>query len=233
MGKQIEQILLERGHSISLRVTADNADFSSEELVGTDVAIEFTQPEAAPKNIRKCFAHKVPVVVGTTGWYDHYDTVSSEANKFDGALLAATNFSVGVNVFFEINRRLAKLLNHHANYDAKIEEIHHTEKLDSPSGTAISIAEGILDETDRKTNWVNNLSDNPTDLEIISKREPNVPGTHTVNFASEIDSIEIKHTAHNRRGFALGAVLAAEFLAGKQGIYKMADVLNLNNSGKS
>lgn len=228
MGKAIEQIAIERGHQISLRVDAGNAGYGPEVLQNTDVAIEFSRPESATENIRKCFAANVPVVVGTTGWYDEYEAITEQCKAEQKALLAATNFSVGVNLFFAINKHVAALMNGYSEYDVNMEEIHHTQKLDAPSGTGITLAEGILEMTDRKEKWVNEPARHESELALISKRIDAVPGTHTIRYQSEIDDIELTHTAHNRKGFATGAVLAAEWLAGKTGVYQMADVLNLS-----
>jgi len=228
MGKIIESIALERGHSISLK--SDREGFEVSELKGSDVAIEFSVPGAAVENIKKCIQANVPVVVGTTAWYDSYDEMRKLVLSENGALLTATNFSIGVNIFFDINRRLAKLMNPHSDYDVQIDEIHHLQKLDAPSGTGITIAEGILEEIDRKKQWVcqegNNVPETTSlDLKIIAHREPGVPGTHEVTYSSEIDTIELKHTAHNRKGFAQGSVIAAEWLVDKKGVFTMKDVL--------
>lgn len=225
MGKIIEKMATERGHEISFIASSENKDFNAKELEGSDVAIEFSTPEAAIPNMHRCFMMNVPVVVGTTGWYDNFDKVNNCRLDQKGTLLHATNFSVGVNIFYEINRKLAALMNHQKQYNVSVEEIHHTEKLDAPSGTAISIGEGIIDEMNNKTSWINDSTNDSDKLSIISKREPNVPGTHTVSYDSDIDFIEIKHEAKNRNGFALGAVLAAEFLKDKQGLFTMKDVL--------
>ena len=168
-----------------------------------------------------------PTVVGSTGWLQHLQEAQDVCNENHAALLVSSNFSVGVNIFFEINKRLAELMDQHDNYNVKMEEIHHTQKLDAPSGTAITLAEQILQKIDRKAEWVNHPQSNNDELAIISQRIDSVPGTHTVTYTSDIDDIEIRHTAHNRKGFATGAVLAAEFLVGKKGIYGMSDVLGL------
>ena len=225
MGKIIEKMALDRGHEISFIATSDNKDFNASELKGADVAIEFSTPDSAIPNMHRCFMMDVPVVVGTTGWQDKFDKVNNCRLDQKGTLLHATNFSVGVNIFYEINRKLAALMSNQKQYNVSVEEIHHTEKLDSPSGTAISIAEEVIDAFERKTDWVNKESDEPNELSIISKRQPNVPGTHTVTYDSDIDYIEIKHEAKSRSGFALGAVLAAEFLKDKKGLFTMKDVL--------
>lgn len=230
MGKTIEQIAKDRGHSISF--IADAEGFNSEDLKGTDVAIEFTTPQSAVENIRNCASASVPVVVGTTGWYEHYKEVCDKVNQSNSALFTATNFSVGVNLFFELNKKLAKMMEPYSEYDVRMEEIHHTQKLDAPSGTAITLAEGLLENLGRKNKWVSlsNESDkskDPLDLKIVSLRIDQVPGTHQITYTSEIDDIEIKHTAHNRKGFALGAVLAAEWVKEKKGIFTMSDMLAL------
>jgi len=228
MGKAIEEIALERGHEILLKVDSDNADtFDSNSLSNCDVAIEFSRPESVIKNIRSCNAASVPVVVGTTGWYDEYEKIKNEVNTAKSALLAATNFSVGVNLFFALNKRLSELMSEQAEYRASMKEIHHLQKLDSPSGTAITLAETLIENHPTYTKWVNESTTEPNILPIISEREAEVPGTHTVKFESDIDSIEISHLAKGRKGFALGAVLAAEFLKDKEGIYQMKDVLNI------
>lgn len=229
MGKVIEQIALERGHSISLKVNSSNKDFTSDDLKSSDVAIEFTRPEFAIKNMHICFEAQVPVVVGTTGWYDKFETVKNCCMDHNGTLFHATNFSLGVNIFYEINKHLATLMSHQNQYEVKVEETHHTEKLDAPSGTAISIAEGVIANHQTYDSWF--LHENTkhqtlnTKLPIIAHRLPNVPGTHKVTYESDIDNIEIIHEAKNRKGFALGAVLAAEFAFNKKGIYTMKDLL--------
>jgi len=227
MGKAIEPIAVERGHEIILRAqTAEEIDLDLLQIA--DVSFEFTSPEAAKTNILSCFDCNTPVVVGTTGWYDDLDLIKEKMKMQNGALLPATNFSLGVNIFLEINKKLSALMNHQHQYNVVIEETHHTEKLDAPSGTAITIGEGVLENLDRKTKWVNQSSNDEGALSILSYREPEVPGTHIVTYESEVDSIKIEHVAHSRKGFALGAVIAAEFLAGKTGFYSMKDVLNLN-----
>lgn len=226
MGKEIERIALERGHSISLKITSKNTpEFNVENLKSTDVAIEFTNPNLAVANINTCIAAKVPVVVGTTGWYDDYETIQKKVIEADSALLAATNCSIGVNIFFKVNEMLAKMMDNQPAYKVEVEEIHHTQKLDAPSGTGITLAEGILKNINRKSKWVNEKTTRENELSIISKRINDVPGTHTINYSSSIDDIEIKHTAHNRQGFALGAVVAAEYIHNKKGIFTMNDVL--------
>ncbi|MCO6498758.1 MAG: 4-hydroxy-tetrahydrodipicolinate reductase [Vicingus serpentipes] len=226
MGKEIERIALERGHIISLKITSKNAaDFNVENLKDTDVAIEFTNPDLAIPNINTCIAAKVPVVVGTTGWYDDYESIKEKVIAANSTLLAATNCSIGVNIFFKVNEVLAKMMNKQPSYAVELDEIHHTQKLDAPSGTGITLAEGVIENLDRKTKWVNQKSNIESELSIISHRINDVPGTHSVKYSSDIDDIEIKHTAHNRQGFALGAVVAAEYIHDKKGIFTMNDVL--------
>jgi 4-hydroxy-tetrahydrodipicolinate reductase len=228
MGKAIEEIAVKKGHQIVLKISSQNtADCTSENLLQADVAIEFTNPHSAVNNIKKCLDAGVPVVCGSTGWLQHWDEVTKYCDEQNGALLYASNFSIGVNLFFELNTYLAKLMATYPDYDVMIEEIHHTQKKDAPSGTAITLAEQILQQLQRKKKWVNEESSNTDELSIISKRIDPAPGTHTIKYRSAIDDIKITHTAHNRSGFASGAVLAAEFLQDKKGIYTMKDVLHL------
>jgi 4-hydroxy-tetrahydrodipicolinate reductase len=229
MGKAIETIALEREHTISLKITSQNSrDFTAKNLAKVDVAIEFTNPESAIKNLYQCFDANVPVVCGSTGWPNQLNQVQEYCTTKNGALLYASNFSVGVNIFFELNKKLAQLMANQNSYAVSIEEIHHTQKKDAPSGTAITIAEGVMQHLTQKTKWVNEPTENQNELSIISKRIDPAPGTHTVTYSSAIDDIEITHTAHNRQGFAMGAVLAAEFIFGKKGIFTMKDVLNIH-----
>lgn len=230
MGQAIEEICLERGHEI-VAIIKDSSDDISE-IHGAEAAIEFTMPDAAVGNIKACFEENVPVVVGTTGWYENYDEVSALCMENNQCLFTATNFSLGVNLFFKLNEHLAKLMSNFNEYDIKMEEIHHTQKLDAPSGTAITLAQGIIEGVYRKEKWVSIEGDNKVelnafDLPIHSLREDKVPGTHSIEYNSPIDSIEIKHTAHNRKGFAMGAVLAAEFIKDKKGLLGMNDMLKL------
>lgn len=227
MGRVIEQIAIERGHSVPVKITSNNANFSAADLTGCDVAIEFSIPAAAVSNITKCFEAKVPVVVGTTGWMEHLSAVTETCNSNQGGLFYASNFSIGVNIFFQVNRLLAKLMNSQPDYEASMEEIHHTQKLDSPSGTALTLANQMLEELDRKSNWIEASSGGAHEIAITAKREPEVPGTHIITYENEIDKIEIGHTAKGRKGFALGAVLSAEFMLNKEGIYTMNDLLKL------
>ena len=231
MGHIIERIALERGHEIVSKVDVDNQDeFASEAFASADVAIEFTVPSKAVENYRKAWAVGVPVVSGTTGWNAVLPELKEEISKKGYTLFWASNFSLGVNLFFELNKRLAQMMNRYANYDVAMTEIHHTEKKDAPSGTAITLAEGILENLDRKSEWVLVDSQQSTvnsQLGIEALREGKVPGTHIIKYDSEVDSITITHEAKSREGFALGAVVAAEFLVGKPaGFYSMTDLMN-------
>lgn len=237
MGQIIERFALERGHEVVLKINADNLhDFTIDNLANADVAIDFSAPDAAVDNIYKCFEANVPIVVGTTGWYGKLQEIKNDCLSSNNTLLYGSNFSIGVNLFFHLNTILAKLMNNYPAYEVQVEEIHHTQKLDAPSGTAMTIAEGIIEELDRKSEWLNEVVGTPIpdvikneQLLIESHRIENVPGTHTVVYSSEVDDIEIKHTAHNRAGFALGALVAAEWLKNKQGFYNVADVFKFNN----
>jgi 4-hydroxy-tetrahydrodipicolinate reductase len=232
MGKAIEALLAEYGHTCAGKFNSENPA-TVEALAEADVAIEFSTPEQCSKNIALCFEANVPVVVGTTAWYGQYDEVISKM-KSNSALLSATNFSIGVQITFHLNKELARVMSKFPEYAASIEEIHHTAKLDKPSGTAITLAEGILENAPNLSSWTlgderqnENENENENKLSIIALRSPDVPGTHTVRYSSEIDTIELKHEAHSRKGFAAGAIRAAEFLHGKSGVYTMKDVLNL------
>src|SRR5437868_1123622 len=228
MGKAIESIAIERGHHISLRIGSSNPDqFTTENLQQCDVAIEFTNPESAVENIRKCLEAGTAVICGSTGWLENLTAIKALCKEKHGAFLYASNFSVGVNIFFEVNKCLAKLMARQNEYDVSIEEIHHTQKKEAPSGTAITLAEQVLQEVSRKTKWANEQTDAPSNLTITSKRIDPAPGTHVIKYSSPVDEIEIKHTAHSRGGFALGAVLAAEFIHNKNGTFNMKDVLGL------
>lgn len=228
MGKEIEQIAISRGHKIKLIIDENNLDdMNSENLRQCDVAIEFTRPESAVKNYFACFEAGIPVVSGTTGWLKHKEEVYDRCRNLNGTFFYGSNFSIGVNIFFELNRKLALLLADHPEYDVRMKEVHHTQKLDAPSGTAISLAEDILDRIPGKNTWVNNQAPEKGDLAIESVREGQVPGIHTITYESDDDFIEITHNAKSRRGFALGAVLAAEFSAGRKGILTMKDLLNI------
>lgn len=222
MGKMIEKIALSRNHTIVAKVDVDTVDIDFSEM---DVAIDFSMPSAAYVNLTKCFEHGVPVISGTTGWLDKYDEAVALCKENKGAFIYASNFSLGVNVFFELNEYLAKMMKNLDQYKVSMEEIHHTQKLDEPSGTAITLAEGIIKNT-KYNAW--KLENAPAgEIPIVSKRIGTTPGTHSIDYSSEVDSIEIKHTAHNREGFALGAVIAAEWIVGKTGVFTMKDVLNL------
>ena len=222
MGKIIEQVALSRGHDIVIRATKD----SQYTITDADVAIEFSVPNAAVENISNCINHQIPVVSGTTGWLEHYNELVSLCKENNGAFLYASNFSLGVNIFFEINKQLAKIMSQFEQYQVSMEEIHHTQKLDKPSGTAISLAEGIIKEHSAYSDWkLDETSEN--NIPIFSKRLPEVPGTHTISYTSKVDTITISHEAHSREGFALGAVLAAEWIKNKKGVFSMKDVLNI------
>jgi 4-hydroxy-tetrahydrodipicolinate reductase len=228
MGHAIEEIALKKGHEIVLKINIENVeDLTTGSLQKADVAIEFTGPESAVENLEKCFKAGVPVVCGSTGWLDQWEEIKKDCTEKNGGLLYASNFSIGVNLFFELNDFLANLMKDYDEYDVKMEEIHHTQKKDAPSGTAITLAEQILQHAAQKKHWVNQPASTKDQLEIESKRIDPAAGTHIVKYTSEIDDIEILHTAHNRIGFAGGAVKAAEFLQGKSGIYSMKDVLGL------
>lgn len=225
MGHEIERIALERGHEIVSTIDIDNLDeFDSESFRSAQVAIEFTRPETALENYRRCFKANVPVVSGTTGWLDHISEVKAACENGQ-TFFYASNFSLGVNLFFALNKKLATMMNAFPVYDVHMKEVHHTQKLDAPSGTAITLAEGILDHIDRKTSWVNEPSDNSEELFIASERTGQVPGFHEITWESDVDTITIAHDAKSRAGFALGAVLAAEYTAGKKGFLGMNDLL--------
>jgi 4-hydroxy-tetrahydrodipicolinate reductase len=222
MGKEIEKIALERGHEIVLKTSSD----SSYDIKTSDVAIDFSVPTSAFNNISNCIKNQVPVISGTTGWLEKYDEIVALCNQKNGAFIYASNFSIGVTIFFELNKQLAKMMSPLNAYQVSLEETHHTQKLDAPSGTAITLAEGII-ENSAKLAWKLDGKNSSEIVPITSKRIDEVPGTHVVNYASEIDAIEIKHTAHNRKGFALGAVVAAEWIQNKKGVFTMKDVLNI------
>ena len=225
MGKEIEAIALKRNHTIVLKINKENCDSITEtDFKKADVIIEFSTPHAVLENIKKCINAQVPVVIGTTGWYDNFEEIKKTCTDKNGSLFHATNFSLGVNLFFKVNTYLAELMNKYTNYDVSMEEIHHIHKLDKPSGTAITLAEQVISKIDRKTNWSIETKSTNT-LFINDIREGEVPGTHIIKYSSEVDDIEIMHKAHNRKGFALGAVIAAEFLNGKKGIYTMSDII--------
>ena len=223
MGKEIEQIALQRGHEIVLKIKGtEEYDISQ-----ADIAIDFSVPNAALSNIVSCFRNNVPVISGTTGWLDDFDKAIDVCKENNGSFIYASNFSIGVNIFFELNKQLAKMMSSQEEYSINVEEIHHTKKLDTPSGTAIILAEGIINNTSKRDWQLKETQVNAGTIPIEAKRILDVPGTHIISYESQIDSIEIKHTAHNRKGFALGAVIAAEWLNNKIGIYTMKDVLNI------
>ena len=226
MGKIIETVAVERKHQIVLKIDVDNqSEFTPENLKRADVAIEFTSPHTAFAAVVRCLEYGVPVVSGSTGWYEHLEEAKKICIKNNGSMLCASNFSLGVNIFFEINKRLAGVMNNFSEYKANIEEIHHTQKLDAPSGTAITLAETIIDEINRLDGWELDGNNSAKKLPIHAIRRDSVPGTHSVKYSSEIDNIEIIHTAHNRKGFAVGAVLAAEYIHDKKGVFSMKDII--------
>lgn len=238
MGKEIEKIALAKGHEIVLKISADNlSDFTIDNISNADVAIEFSTPHSVLANVKKCADAGVPIIVGTTAWYDHFDEITEYVKSKNSALFYATNFSIGVNLFFKINEMIAGIMKDF-DYSLSIDEIHHTQKLDAPSGTAITTAEHIIKNHPKKKNWINkivteshsdiDLNDVSSNLLIRSIRKDAVPGTHTVYYDSAVDTIEITHTAHNRIGFAAGAVNAAEWINDKKGIYNMNDMLSFS-----
>ncbi|WP_047789665.1 4-hydroxy-tetrahydrodipicolinate reductase [Tenacibaculum mesophilum] len=222
MGKEIEKIALQRGHEIVIKTSGKEVY----DITKADVAIDFSIPSSAYDNISNCINNNIPVISGTTGWLDKYNDIVDLCNDKKGAFIYASNFSLGVNVFFELNKQLAKMMSTLEQYNVSIEEIHHTKKLDAPSGTAITLAEGVIENTNQKA-WELDEKTSEENIPITAIRTPDVPGTHTVTYNSEVDTIDIKHTAHNRQGFALGAVIAAEWLNNKTGVFTMRDVLNL------
>ncbi len=239
MGKEIAPILAERGHTVL--GPFGRSDFSAEALSGADVAIEFSVPESAVANLKTCLQHKVPVVCGTTGWLTQLPEIETMVQQENTGFLYASNFSLGVNLFFALNAHLAKLMSKFDSYAPHLEEIHHTKKLDAPSGTALTLAKDLIAASNTLSDWQLKAVESDLDhlreaekpsrqgiLDITAKRIPEVPGTHSIAYTSDVDALEITHTAFNRKGFALGAVLAAEYLAGKSGIHTMKDVLNLN-----
>ncbi len=227
MGRMIEEVAGQKGHGIILRISSSNkGDLNYENLSKADVAIEFTNPDYAYENVKKCIDLGVPVVSGSTGWNKKLVEIKNYCSKKNGSFLHASNFSIGVNIFFEINTHLARLMASQHEYDVRIKEIHHTQKKDAPSGTAVTLAEQALGQLEWKKNWINNSTDDKTALQIISERTDPAPGTHHVKYSSSIDDIEIVHTAHSRMGFASGAVLAAEYIYKKKGVFSMKDVLS-------
>lgn len=228
MGKEIENLALKRGHNIIFKFDVNNQnEFTSENLKKVDVAIEFTQPNSAFENYRKCFEANVPVVSGTTGWLEKLPEIKQQCDRYGQTFFYASNFSIGVNLFFKLNKQLAILMNKIEGYDVSISEIHHLEKKDAPSGTAVTIAEDLIKNLNNKETWVKENTVNETEITVRSFREGKVPGTHTVKYDSDVDYIEIKHSAKNRKGFALGAILAAEFTKNNKGFLTMDDLLDL------
>ena len=223
MGKTIEQIALQRGHEIVLKIDENSLYY---DISVADVAIDFSIPEAAFKNISTCLHNNVPIISGTTGWLDKLPEAIELCQEKNGAFIYASNFSLGVNIFFELNAHLAKMMRNLEQYAISIEEIHHTKKLDTPSGTAITLAEGIIENSDKES-WALGVTNKENEIPITAKRIDDVPGIHKVEYKSAVDTLEIKHTAHSREGFALGAVIAAEWLVGKTGVFTMKDVLGL------
>ncbi len=229
MGQLIDQLATEAGHQIVAKINIDNRqDLESIDSNSVDVAIDFSQPEAAVENIKWCIDHQIPVAVGTTGWLDKKNEVDAYCKLHDGTYLYASNFSIGVNLFFKLNEQLAQLMNSQSQYTVKTKEIHHTHKLDAPSGTSITLAEGILKHLERKSDWVNHKADADEALEIISERIDPAPGTHEISYSSEVDTIEIKHTAHSREGFAKGAIAVAQWLKDQSGVKSMNDFLKFD-----
>ena len=231
MGHMIEDLALPRGHEIVLKIDETNIDqFTAEALRSADVAIEFTGPESAFDNVHRCLEWGVPVVSGSTGWNSRLGEMKAYCEEQNGSFLHASNFSIGVNIFFEVNKLLARLMAPHAEYEVHMKEIHHTQKKDAPSGTAVTLAEQVLAEIGRKKEWVNDTTTDPTQLAILSERIDPAPGTHEVTYTSAIDNIQIIHTAHSRKGFALGALLAAEYIHDKKGVFTIGQVLGLGNT---
>lgn len=227
MGQMIEKIAVSRGHEIACVIDVDNqSDFESEAFKASDAVIEFTVPSVAFDNYQRCFKYNIPVVSGTTGWLDRIDQIKEVCSKGQ-TFFYASNFSLGVNIFFALNKQLAKMMNQFEQYDVSMEEVHHVHKLDAPSGTAITLAEDLLDKIDRKTSWVNAETGTITEVPIVSLREGEVPGIHSIKYESEVDEIQIYHSAKSRHGFAFGAVLAAEFAAKNSGFLGMDDMLKL------
>jgi len=223
MGKTIEQIALKRGHEVVLKVDENTKNY---DIKTADIAIDFSIPSVAFNNVSNCLKNNVPVVSGTTGWLDKFNIATDLCKQNNGGFIYASNFSLGVNIFFELNENLAKMMRNLSEYQISMEEIHHTKKLDAPSGTAITLAEGIIKNSDKK-NWALNVTNEETEIPIVAKRIDDVPGTHSISYKSSVDTIDIKHTAHSRDGFALGAVVAAEWLLGKTGVFTMKDVLGI------
>lgn len=225
MGKLLEIKATEQSHTICKIL--DNHNWNPEDLEESDIAIDFSSPESVVENIHKSFKSNTPIVVGTTGWYDHFEKVKMWCKEYDGSILPASNFSLGVNIFFEINRKLSKLMNKQKSYNVKINEVHHTEKIDSPSGTAITTAEILIKELDKYSKWALDSSLDDDNLPIIASRESGIPGNHEVVYQSSTDELTLSHKAKNRDGFASGAIIAAEFLIDKKGLFTMKDIIKL------
>lgn len=226
MGKEIEQIALQRNHQFPLIIDVNNLnDLTTENLKKVDVAIEFTRPETTVNNIRACFAAGTPVICGTTGWLEHFETIKNECLQSGSAFFYTSNYSLGVNIFSKVNEFLAKIMNSFPQYEVEMEEVHHTQKLDAPSGTAISLAKGMMKHLDRKNHWQLDGQDSADALKIKAVREGTVPGIHTIKYDSEVDFIEMTHSLKSRKSLAFGAVLAAEYMKGKKGVYSMDDLL--------
>ncbi len=223
MGQTIEKIALDRGHEIVLKVDKDSPEY---DISVADVAIDFSIPDSAVSNISNCLNSQIPIISGTTGWLDHFDKIKALCTKKEGALIYASNYSLGVNIFFELNNQLAKMMSNLDQYNVSMEEIHHKQKLDEPSGTAITLAESVIEHT-KNTQWELDKATQDNSIPISAIRSPEVPGTHLITYNSIVDKIDIKHTAHNRQGFALGAVVAAEWIIGKKGVFSMKDVLGI------
>ncbi len=224
MGKMLEHLGTERGHTFPLKIDL-TTDSNSLDFSDIDVAIDFSTPKSAFENIKFCLEHQIPIISGTTGWLEHYDRAVTLCLANQGAFIYASNFSLGVNLFFELNKKLARLMSLQKEYKVELEEIHHIHKLDAPSGTAITLAEGIIEQSDHSSWSLDNTAEGA--IPIKAKREGEVPGTHSISYESSVDSIQIIHTAKNRNGFALGALVAAEWIQGKKGVFTMKDVLNL------
>ena len=229
MGKTIEQIAVSRGHRIVQTIDIDNLeDFVPQKMNGAQVAVEFTGPKTAFANVMKCLDMHLPVVCGSTGWYDRLPEAETRCWQENQSMIVSSNFSLGVNIFFKLNRYLARVMNRFPSYDVSIDETHHTQKLDAPSGTAITLAKAVIGELDRKTGWQLDRADTPDQIRVNAFRRDSVPGIHTVRYTSEIDDIVITHDAHSRAGLALGAVLAAEYIYDKHGVFSMDDVLQID-----
>ena len=227
MGREIEQVAIKKGHSILLRIDKDDSSlFDTDTFKSADVAIEFSTPETAYNNISKCILSGVPVVSGTTGWLDKFDEIQTLCTQKESAFFYASNFSLGVNIFFELNRQLAEIMNNFNDYSVQINETHHIHKLDAPSGTAVSLANDLANILNYKSSWVCNKKAKNNEISIIAERTGNITGIHTIKYESSVDSIEIKHSAKNRQGFAIGALLAAEYIIGNTGVFNMNDLLN-------